>query len=189
MTEAAHRRRNAASTHPDEQTVSHVLEEGLPQNQASEEEKPAKPLPRRKLSATLLTFVIILLIWRGLSLWAEMSEWEEEDSELPPTAVPVKVKKKKLGSDVDIVEVKSRSGWNPQLGSLVEKRPPRPCLTTNIAVQVFDPIVYISKNKDWKRRAYACMLKSGCRQGLLEDAEDRRWKKVKSLDVTFVFKN
>jgi hypothetical protein len=145
---------------------------------------------KKRLTVSLLTLVIFLLIWRGLAFWAEWSDMPDDDLEVTqaPIVKPNSNKKKILG-DADVVEVKARSGWSPQLGSLVEKRPPRPCLTTNIATQVFDPIIYVGKNKDWKRRAYACMIKSGCRQGLLEDAEDRRWKRVKSLDVTFIFIN
>lgn len=82
-------------------------------------------------------------------------------------------------------QVNARSGWTPQMGWLVDKRPPRQCLTTKLPVQIFDPVIYLNKN--WKRRAFACLNKKGCRDGLVDDGEDRKWKKVKSFDATFIF--
>ena len=164
-------------------------EEGQPEKSSSSLSVVSARPGRRRLTATLLSALALLIVWRGLVFWAELSDYSEEEGDSTPAPIVVRPSKKKLLEGAEVVQVKTRSGWSPQLGALVEKRPPRPCMTTKIGIQVFDPVVYVGKDKEWKRRAYACMIKSGCRQGLLEDAEDRRWKKVKSLDVTFVFMN
>jgi len=138
-----------------------------------------------------LGLVLVLCVLLGCAmttkLFAASSDDDEgvEDMPPPPSRPPVERKKKLLG-DAQVVQVTSSAGWSPQMGALVEKRPPRPCATTRIAVNVFDPVIYLNKN--WKRRAYACHLGGGtCRRSLVEDAEDRRWKLVKNYDATFIF--
>jgi hypothetical protein len=154
----------------------------------------------------LIVILILLIIYRLTTLFQDIllsssSSYDDDDESnnngLPPpsktTPPPKKEKTKKMLRDADVIQLNTKSGWTPQTGNLVEKRPPRSCSKTKITPQVFDPIVYLSKErKGWKRRAYSCLLDSKekkCRSVILEDAEDRRWKLTKNLDSTFVFTN
>jgi len=160
-------------------------------SEVNDKDREAKPVAvRRDVWKLGLTLVLCVLLGYAVmtQLFAASSSDDDdgiEDMPPPPSRPPVERKKKLLG-DAEVVQVTSSAGWSPQLGALVEKRPPRPCATTRIAVNVFDPIIYLNKN--WKRRAYACHLGGGtCRRSLVEDAEDRRWKLVKNYDATFIF--
>jgi hypothetical protein len=93
-----------------------------------------------------------------------------------------------MGS-VELIQADAKFGWDVNIGPLVSKLRPRECKLKRIDPQVFAPVTYKSKKtKGWMRRAFACARKSGkCRAALVDDLEDRRWKKIsKGLDATVI---
>jgi len=161
--------------------------------------------PPTSTTRALAALLLVLVAWRVASLaLLPAADDGDDDAEGAPAVARSRAnsntkppKSRQLLGDAEVIQVSSRTGWTPHMGSLVEKREPRPCTKTRITPQVFDPIVYVSAaqagegaapRKPWKRRAYHCVSNHApCRAVLMEDAEDRRWKRTKNADATFVF--
>ena len=161
--------------------------EHLPLVAPAEKEKslPSKLLPLTPLQplTTKLVSLVLGLVALGLLLQRFFLDPNTQNDDVDDEA--------SSKSTANMPKLKlhlEQSGWSPQIGSLVVKRPPRPCSKTEIPIGMFD--LFRSKAKKSETtttRSFACLGSPSCRGALVEDALDRQWHQSRTIDATFVF--